>query len=92
MTVRVILTLAVGRPGWCRSGREEEAALQALIDYGPRYAQVLEASGAQFQVPIDVADLVVVERHEGNSTTDSGAPAIVLGADRGAVDGIEYER
>jgi hypothetical protein len=83
---------AVDWPGWCRSGREEKAALQALIDYGLRYAQVLQASGAQFQVPSDIADLVVVERHEGNSTTDFGAPAIVLGADRGATDGIEYER
>jgi hypothetical protein len=52
---------------------------------------VLQASGAQFQVPTDIADLVV-ERHEGNSTTDFGAPAFVLGADRGVMDGIEYER
>ena len=82
--------MAVDWPGWCRSGREEKAALQALIDYGPRYAQVLQASGAQFQVPTDIADLVVVERHEGNSTTDFGAPAIVLSADGGVMDGIEY--
>ena len=90
--LRAILTLAVDWPGWCCSDREEKAALQALIDYGPRYAQVLQASGAQLQVPTDIADLVVVERHEGNLTTDFGALAIVLGADRGAMDGIEYER
>jgi hypothetical protein len=46
---------------------------------------VLHASGAQFQLSTDIADLVVVERHKGNSTTDYGAPAIVLGADRGAL-------
>jgi hypothetical protein len=78
---------AVDWLGWCRSDQEEKAALQALIDY----AQVLQASGAQFQVPADIADLAV-ERHEGNSTTGFGAPTIVLGADREAMDGIEYER
>ena len=31
-------------PGWCRAGRDEESALQALLDYGPRYQQVLRAS------------------------------------------------
>jgi hypothetical protein len=71
---------AVDWLGWCRSDRKERAALQALFDY----AQVLQASGAQFQVPADIADLVVVERHEGNSTTGFGAPTIVLGADREA--------
>ena len=25
-------------PGWTRSGRDEDSALQALLDYGPRYA------------------------------------------------------
>src|SRR3970282_1620560 len=28
-------------PGWCRSGRDEQAALHALFDYGRRYAHVL---------------------------------------------------
>ena len=26
-------------PGWCRSGRDEGSALQALLEYGPRYAR-----------------------------------------------------
>jgi hypothetical protein len=34
--IRAILPLAVDWPGWWRSGREEKAALQALVDYGPR--------------------------------------------------------
>jgi len=32
---------AIDWPGWCRSGRDEPSALQALFDYGPRYAHVL---------------------------------------------------
>jgi hypothetical protein len=32
---------ALSWPGWCRSGKDEAAAVQALYDYGARYAYVL---------------------------------------------------
>jgi hypothetical protein len=83
---------AVDWPGWCRSGRDEKAALLALVDYGPRYAQVLHSREIDFQVPTDASDLVVTERHDGNSTTDFGAPAIMLDADREPVARTEFER
>ena len=83
---------AVDWPGWCRSGRDEKTALQALIDYGPRYAQVLHGRGIAFQAPPDASDLVVTERHEGNATTDFGAPAITLDADRAPIDRMAFER
>jgi len=83
---------ALDWPGWCRSGRDEETALLALVGYGPRYAQVLHSREINFQVPNDVFDLVVTERHDGNSTTDFGAPAIVLDADREPVDRTEFGR
>jgi len=69
-------------PGWCRAGRDEHQALQALIDYGPRYAQVLNSREIDFQLPSDTSQLIVFERHAGNSTTDFGAPAIIPAADR----------
>ena len=83
---------AVDWPGWCRSGRDEKTALQALIGYGPRYAQVLHNREIEFQVPTDASDLVVTERHDGNATTDFGAPAIMLDADREPIDRMEFER
>jgi hypothetical protein len=83
---------AVDWPGWCRSGRDENAALQALMDYGPRYARVLHGRGIEFQAPSEASDFIVTERHEGNATTDFGAPAIVLHADREAMDREELER
>jgi hypothetical protein len=83
---------AVDWPGWCRSGRDQETALQALIDYGPRYAQVLQSTGIEFQVPTDASDLTVTERHDGNASTDFGAPAIMLDADREPFERTEYER
>ena len=87
-----IFASAVDWPGWCRSGRDEKTALQTLIDYGPRYAQVLHSREIEFQVPTDSSDLIVTERHDGNATTDFGAPAIILETDRVPIDRMEYER
>jgi hypothetical protein len=89
---RRVFVAAVAWPGWCRSGRDEKMALQALIDYGPRYAQVLHSTEIEFQVPTEPSELIVAERHDGNATTDFGAPAIVLDADREPLDRIESER
>jgi len=65
---------AVDWPGWCRSGRDETTALQALFDYAPRYARVLQPARLGFQAPDSLSALTVVERLEGTPTTDFGAP------------------
>ena len=67
---RRAFSCALDWPGWCRSGKNEEAALASLGDYGRRYAKV--ASQAGLELP-DVK-LKVVERIPGTSTTDFGAP------------------
>jgi hypothetical protein len=68
-------------PGWCRSGRDQEAALQALLDYGPRYARVLRGMQLGFQTPTDESAFVIVERLKGNTTTDFGAPGVAPSSD-----------
>ncbi len=83
---------AIGWPGWGRMGRNEESALQALFDYGPRYAQVLRPAQIKFQTPTNASTLVVIERHEGNATTDFGGPAITPSRDLQPVDETEFER
>lgn len=83
---------AIDWPGWSRSGRDQASALGALFDYGPRYAQVLQAAHIEFQAPVDPATLVVIERLEGNPTTDFGAPAITPTSDRQPVDYAEFQR
>jgi hypothetical protein len=65
---------ALAWPGWCRSGRDEHTALQALLDGGSRYEQALTSSGLRFVAPADLTAFVVVERLPGNATTDFGAP------------------
>jgi hypothetical protein len=57
--------------GWCRSGKTEEAALEALLAYRDRYAVVVAEAG--LALPADV-ELHVVERLPGTGTTTFGAP------------------
>jgi len=59
-------------PGWSRSGKTEEAALEALAAYAPRYGKV--AKLAKEDLSKDGSDFIVVERLKGNASTDFGVP------------------
>lgn len=72
---------AVDWPGWCRGGRDEQAALQALVDCAPRYARVLDVVSLALPIPADTSAFATVERLAGNATTDFGAPDAVLLSD-----------
>jgi hypothetical protein len=72
---------AIEWPGWLRSGRDEAGAMAALVEWGPRFAQALHGSGLGFVAPADSSELVVVERLEGGSGTDFGAPGAIPAAD-----------
>ena len=69
---------AVEWPGWCRSGRDEASAIDALLGYAPRYAAALRGSRLGFHAPSDVR---IVERLRGDATTDFGAPGAAPSAD-----------
>jgi hypothetical protein len=84
--------VALDWPGWCRSGRDETSALQALCDYGPRYARVLQRTRLPFRAPSEASALVVVERLTGNATTNFGAPNLVLSGDTQPIDPTELQR
>lgn len=77
-------------PGWCRGGKTEEAALETLAAYAPRYAKV--AKLARIELPKDAADFKVVERQTGNASTDYGVPAIPSKNERKAMTASETER
>lgn len=72
---------AIEWPGWCRSGRDEASALAALIAYGPRYAAAVRSARLGFKAPAGVDALSVIERVQGNATTDFGAPGASPAAD-----------
>ncbi len=80
-----VFACALDWPGWCRRGKGADAALQALVDYAPRYAKVV---GAEFTAsPIEV-----VGRVEGGVTTDFGAPGEPAPWDREPLKGPELAR
>lgn len=83
---------AVDWPGWCRSGRDEASALQALYAYGARYAAVLQESELEFTAPTAPTAFAIVERLEGNASTDFGAPNIPLAGDAAPVGQVELAR
>jgi hypothetical protein len=87
-----VFACAVDWPGWCRGGPDEGSALQALLDYGPRYASALHSARLGFAAPSSLSELRVVERCKGNATTDFGAPAVILERDHAPADEAEYTR
>jgi hypothetical protein len=64
-------------PGWARSGKTEELALEALASYEERYAAVAAEAGVAFKP----GEFVVVQRVPGDATTDFGAPGKPAQAD-----------
>jgi hypothetical protein len=91
ITPRRTFAGAVDWPGWCRSGKTAEAALEALAAYGPRYAKAIgKATG--FIAPADASTLKVTERLKGSPTTEFGAPAVAPRSDRTPVNEAELKR
>jgi hypothetical protein len=78
-------------PGWCRSARDEAGALEALVAYAPRYLSALGTT-ARLAIPTSTSSLEVVERLQGNATTDFGAPAVAPKADEVPVSARELSR
>ena len=71
VTPKQTFASALDWPGWCRAGRDEGAALEALTSSAERYAPVAEQAGLSF--PSTVA-FDVVERVPGGPTTAFAAP------------------
>ncbi len=78
-------------PGLCRGGRDEDAALEALVAYGPRYRAAL-AGARSFATPRSVSGLEVVERLKGNATTDFGVPGIAPTEDAETLTASQLKR
>jgi len=87
-----VFASALAWPGWSRSAPSEEAAIEALIAYGPRYAKVLAARKLGFAPPKTVEHLKIVERVPGNGTTDFGAPAVAATWEETEIDGKDLKR
>src|SRR5215475_9650465 len=83
-----VFAAAIDWPGWARSGRDEESALEALASYLARYAPVARRAG--LATPSEV--FVVTERIAGSSTTDFGVLEKVAAADLEPVSASETKQ
>jgi len=86
-----VFACALDWPGWCRAGKDEELALEALAAYAPRYAVVPERAGIAYPARVG-ENLEVVERLPGSATTDFGAPGEIAGADAERTIRVQAER
>src|SRR6202011_305427 len=86
-----VFACAIDWPGWARAAKNEEEALERLAAYAKRYAPVAKAAGLALPT-IQQDALAVVERVEGNATTDFGAPAAQIKLDREPVRRNDAER
>jgi hypothetical protein len=92
-TPKKAFATAVDWPGWSRSGKTEELALEALVGAAPRYAVVAREAGDAF--PPEAGDPdghEIVERTPGASGTDFGVPSAITDLDRRPVTAVEAAR
>ncbi len=79
-------------PGWSRSGKTEDLALEALAAYATRYALVAEPVDASFPVRVAARDLEIVERNPGSAGTEYGVPSGPTEHDARPLDALAAER
>jgi hypothetical protein len=87
-----VFAIAVDWPGWSRSGRSEDEALDALVAYGERYARVAKTAAIPFTPPTTVTQLKIADRLKGGGGTDFGVPGVVPPADERTVTPRDLKR
>ena len=83
MGLRVVLEVAPKRsfasaldwPGWSRSAKAADEALEALLAYAPRYAKVAKRAKVAFSPPATARGVKIVERQKGSAGTEFGVPS-----------------
>ena len=79
-TRRRSFAVALDWPGWSRSGKTPDLAIDAFLAYAPRFAPV--AARAGLDLPSGSLDVDVVEQRDGGAGTDYGVPSVTFEADR----------
>ena len=87
-----VVAVAPDWPGLSRGAKTEDAAIERLLTYVPRYAQVAQLAGMDAAFP-SVATADVVERFPGTGSTDFwGISFAFSDSDRQAMSSQELER
>lgn len=88
-TRKKVFASAQDWPGWARSGKTPEAAIESLLAYAPRYELVALAAGLTLGTTFDID---VVEQVEGGSGTEFGVPSLPTAADARPTEPAEAAR
>lgn len=86
-----VFAVALDWLGFARCGKTEDAAIEALVVYAPRYIGSMGAIAKGLKAPTSVKEIDVVKRLPGNKTTDFGAPDAIFPADREQVSELELD-
>ncbi|MDQ2673739.1 MAG: DinB family protein [Chloroflexota bacterium] len=100
MAIRVVLEVAAKRsfasaldwPGWARSGKSPDEALERLAGYADRYAVVAKRAHVRFRGSIGIGDLEISQRVRGGSGTEFGVPGVAASAESEAPSAAELTR
>lgn len=87
-----VFACAVDWPGWCRSGRGEDRALEALATTASRYAVLAALAGIPFDPGAEVDCIEIAETVTGTATTDFGALDVAPALDAGPVTAQQADR
>ncbi len=79
-----VFATAVDWPGWSRSAKSREEALDRLVEYGPRYKDALGKAAEKLILPKSAGDMDVVASI-GNKNADFGVPTAIMDFDREAL-------
>ncbi len=82
---------AIDWPGWCRSGKDLDLAIEAFIAARGRYAKVARRAGLELP-QVETDDLRVVESVGGGSGTEFGVPSTITKDDRRRAPKADAER
>jgi hypothetical protein len=85
-----VFVSAVEWPGWSRSGRTEQLALEALATSAERYAVIAREAGLPFSGT--AAEWEIVARTPGGGGTDFGVPSAITDLDRRPVSAADGAR
>ncbi|HEX8025545.1 MAG TPA: hypothetical protein VF484_04995 [Candidatus Limnocylindrales bacterium] len=88
-TPKKTFATAIDWPGWSRSGKTREAALESLLAYRDRYARAIAGSG---DGPPAAPEPDIVEELDGGAGTEFGVPSSIAAADRQPLSKAEAER
>lgn len=83
---------AIEWPGWSRSGKTPDQAVETLVAYGPRYALAMASEKLGVPLPAHPGEVEIAERLTGNSGTEFGTVSVAPEADSRPVSDDDLER